>query len=762
MELDLPPPVEAPETVEADELKKELLREIPEDRQQDIISMVVSDHNDALLDRSDWIDRLDADEKQYYGILPEKTFPWVGCANFAVPLTMLGVETLKPRLVASILGGEPPVFVRGIGAEDARTAETTELFLNWQLRTHMGLEDLVPESAHLFLMPGSVIAKTRWVVEQRRAKTVKSFPLDTDLSVIFQEIFGSNPPESLVSKSTDMDWEGEVSISGKAPSRVRLKLKFLEAEIQVLSEREITLYEGPRIELLQPQDFIFPARGGSDPQKLPWCTHRLWLSEHDLRRKVVQGTFNHAAVDELIRLRQPASTTPEDAEAAEETKDVMEGVSGDGSSNVRNEEFEVWEHYRRIDIDDDDYEEEVILWISPELPSRILGWDYLDNAVAHGRRPFRVGRYFPIPFRFLGLSFPEVVRGIQEEINAVHNQRIDMGTIRNSMTYFYRGSMTSPPSGRVRPGEGVPVDSVQDVLMAQWGGSEAIGQAEEALLYQYFERLTGLTDLALGRQPNRVGATRTATGVASLLSEAGLRFKTSMEAFQRFWVGVFEDVLALNQAYLLPEVEFRVTGRLPAVIQLKDRKDIAGKFDLRISATTETMNQAILRENATIRLQALMNPALVGAGLVGIKGLRKTLREFIRAHGEPDPDGIVEAASGTMVKTPEEELGIWVSGGDADPSPLENLAQHIEAHTAQMQDHVARMALGPPGLKKIEKHLAETTQLAQAQAVASMLQPGNGSPPVGRQGANAMTGAAAPQGVPSIQRGGGTPPMVQG
>src|SRR5207244_8556617 len=116
----------------------------------------------------------------------------------------------------------------------------------------------------------------------------------------------------------------------------------------------------------------------------------------------------------------------------------------------------------------------------------------------------------------------------------------------------------------------------------------------------YFERLTGLTDLTLGRQPNRVGATRTAKGTQTLLGEAGLRFKTALAAFQRFWIGIFEDILALDQEYLAPGKEFRVTGKRPEFIKLKDRSVIRGRDDIRLAASTETMNREQMRQDASM------------------------------------------------------------------------------------------------------------------------------------------------------------------
>jgi len=310
---------------------------------------------------------------------------------------------------------------------------------------------------------------------------------------------------------------------------------------------------------------------------------------------------------------------------------------------------------------------------------------------------------------------------------------------------------------RLKPGEFLPLDDPQrDVQMVQWSGSPIFGQNEEALLYQYFERLTGISDLALGRQPNRVGATRTATGVSSLLSEAGLRFKTTMVAFQRWWIGIFEDVLALDQQYLPPGKEFRVTGKSPELIRMNDRSEIMGRFDLRLAASSESLNRQLLREDATVKLNTLLNPVLLQLGLVGMKGIDRLLRRYVRAYGD-DPDLILEPQSQTIIRTPEEELQMILSGQAPEPSIAENIGQHVQTHSQQLANPVVKEQLGPEGLARLQRHLSQTVQLAQIQQVIQSQQraapggggrPGAGSPVAGQQAMNAQIGREAATGPP--------------
>ena len=742
--------VEGPEPEERDELLDELLPALDATDEEDLRNSVLSEIKDALLDRSDWEDRYAGWDDQYHGRLPDKRFPWVGSSNLHVPLTMLGIETMKPRLVQSILGGDPPIMVATVEQTDEERQERVELYLNWQARTELNYPQFVHQSAHMFLNPGTVVGKAFWKVDRRRQKYVRSFPVETSMEQVLLALFGQEPPEDMTSTG-ETTWEGTLPTPAHAgpPMKVTLRLKVLEREIQVLVERE-TLKEGVEITLIDPLDVLAPAKAGGDIQKMPWFAQRLWLTEDDLRRKVKLGRFSKEAVDTLLQGSGPeGDASQQDGAGVREGRAEAEGVADDGESDARAQEYAVWEVYKRHDIDDDGFEEEVILWVCEDLPKVFLGWDYLDNVHAHGKRPYAAGRYLPLPFKFLGLSFPEIIQQLQDEINTIHNQRVDYGTIQNLPMYFYKGSSTHlPTTYSLKPGQGVPVDNpATDIVVPRWQGSAAWGQQEEALLYQYFERLTGLTDLALGRQPNRVGATRTASGMQALLGEGGLRFKTAQDAFQQFHKEIWDLVLALDQEYLPPGKEFRVTGRRPEMIRIANRTDIAGRFDIRLSANTESLNRSIQREDATVLLQALGNPLPIQLGLVGLKGLARLYRDLLKAYGKTDPDAYLEIPRSQVVRSPDEELALWVSGvRDIHPSPLENLALHLDTHMNQLQDPQVMVQLGREGMEWLKGHVQETLQVAQMQMVAQNMQQGGGKQPAlaGPQAANAQIGRDAP------------------
>jgi hypothetical protein len=292
----------------------------------------------------------------------------------------------------------------------------------------------------------------------------------------------------------------------------------------------------------------------------------------------------------------------------------------------------------------------------------------------------------------------------------------------------------------LRPGEFLDVDNPQqDILIPKWQGSPAWGQQEEATLMQYNERLSGLTDLSVGRQPNRVGATRTAAGTQTLLSEAGLRFKTPIQSFQRFWLRIFEQVLALNQEYLPPSQEFRITGRQPAVLKVKDRSEIRGKFELRLSATADNINRQQARDNATVIMQGMANPLAMQMGLVAQKGFRQAYEDWLKAYGK-DPSFYLEDKA--PIRSPQEELMAFNVGQYIKPVMGEDVQAHLMEHQATLQLPYIR----PEVKALIRQHIQETIQLGQMMQMAQQMAAGGpkelgmGAGTVGPQAQNAQIG----------------------
>src|SRR3990167_3678899 len=324
-EIPLAPPEKPVE--EADTLTKRLLPELDAETARELARMAVTDFHAAIQDRSAWEDRLARDEDQYFGLLPEKSFPWSGCSNLHVPITMTGVETLKPRLIEAVLGEDPPVLLKATEASDEERQERAEAFLNWQVQTQMDLAPKVAESAHRYLLPGTVYAKTWWRLKERRVQAIRTFPPETALDVIVDAVLGADVPTKTVPQKGGAfpSWRITVRTPQHREREATLTLHILPDEIQALIDRIEVVYEGPDVEFPAAEDIIEPTNAGSDPQQFPWIMQRLWLDESRLRQKVRQGRFYEDAVELLLRGETPGGDNNQLDAAGERTNRARGG-----------------------------------------------------------------------------------------------------------------------------------------------------------------------------------------------------------------------------------------------------------------------------------------------------------------------------------------------------------------------------------------------------------------------------------------------------
>src|SRR5689334_13346686 len=297
-------PVVAPEMTEEMALQRELTPRLPEDEERILADRIESDFNAGIQDRADWEERISEWDDAYYGRLPRKEFPWPGCSNFNVPLIMTAVETLKPRLIDGVLGENPPIRVVPTKAADEDRKDKVETVLNWQIQSEMNLAPTVAQSAHLFLLPGVVVAKTYWFLDRKKRKFKRSFPLETDIPAILEAVFGSTQPKKL-KRTGEMDWTGMIPVPSYEGEdlEVRINLKNLPHEWQVLIERD-EVFERPKVDLIEPPDFIVPAKGGSEPGDQPWCMQRQYWDEATLRGLVSLNRLYADAVQDLLSERK--------------------------------------------------------------------------------------------------------------------------------------------------------------------------------------------------------------------------------------------------------------------------------------------------------------------------------------------------------------------------------------------------------------------------------------------------------------------------
>jgi hypothetical protein len=395
-------------------------------------------------------------------------------------------------------------------------------------------------------------------------------------------------------------------------------------------EREEVVYDAPYVEVIDLEDLILPA-GASDIQSADHVIHRLWLSMDYLKRRAAEGIYR--GVESLEAASEGGlSTAGSSADSLKRLKDDLEGVSyGPGSSRKKGRR-EILEAYYRYDIDGDGYEEECIFTVDRQAEV-LLRAVLLDTVFAHGQRPFVAMKFMPVPGRFYAIGIPELIEHLQDELNAIHNQRIDFGTITNTPFGWYRpASGFKPEVHTIEPGKLFPVDAVGDVQLASFPNATIWGEREEMVLMAYLERLLGISDFNVGRQIDRMNAPKTATATLALLQEGNVRLDLIVRRVQHAFKTFLAQILQLYQQYVPPGKVIRVLGPdgRDAFLPIS-REDIRGKFDFALLGTSASANKLLERETAVelytaLRDDPLLSPELNPEGAFELR--RRLLRSF--------------------------------------------------------------------------------------------------------------------------------------
>ena len=485
-------------------------------------------------------------------------------------------------------------------------------------------------------------------------------------------------------------WLWEIITKGDA----FLKLRW-ERQIRKFSEgaekpEYRTVFDGAVLELCRSED-IYESANYDNIQKMPLFAHRIWMSESDLNLRAKTSFFDASAVNDVIahyrdkkaEREKPAlniagthihrSTIDPYASALQESKDQQEGVvTVDAASNFP--EIEVFETYISMDVDGDGIIEEMVFWEEIETGA-ILRYTFMDRVNKNGKRPFFKGSLIKRPGRAGSIGFVELLYPLNSELDAIHNQKLDFGTLITIPFFFY-----NPAAGfrgderRLSPGVGIPVDDVNNgVRFPVFPQNTLFHEREEQLLYQYGQDVTAVQGPIAGAAPDPIGAGRTATGITTLLSESGNQLDSLLKPIQQVWSKVLQALDSLMQERLPNGIEYRVLGSNmaqtmddegnPIVKILQTRFEYAGSVDYEIRTNSGNLNRELEFQKAVSRSQLLINPLSIQLGVVGANNLYEMYKDILLKLGEVDPDRFLTAPQ--KIEKPltlQEEIGACIQG----------------------------------------------------------------------------------------------------
>ena len=755
----------------------------------DIVLEVLESVEEEQRNRATWMDLRLARYAKLRGWLEEKDYPWEDASNVHVPVMMADCLRVKAGLFNAVLGLRPVMTAKPERKALKEAAERVDHLIDHQVFVEADGETMIERYIDQFVEDGTVVSFQPWSRERQVVRDVRVIPKDgrprieqmaDQLPTLFPGLtaIAASDADGADWTATTVDRDGE-------PTEVTLTVYDKDdRRWELLMEWTATVFDGPTPQVHRLEDVVVPMRSENlqpitqrNPNGAPWVARLVRVTLDTIRRRQKDGTYDLLSTTDLKDLeavgspRQPQEAVASGEDAITQAKEDQAGLSTPLGGRSR-DWFTVVEWYGRWDVNGDELDEDVIVWVLKEtrqlLRARYLTEVYPGLPI---RRPFSESRYITVPGQFYGIGLPELMEGLHDLLHTIFNQNLDAGTLTNRMFFFYRASSGFKPEViRLWPGEGYPLDNPQtDVhfpVIPQRDQSWSLNMI--GLVQQMVADLTQIGPLQKGQVPQGKASALRTLGTTMAILQQGAAMPEQI--LRRLFMGlkqVWGQIHLLNTRYLPKGKRYLVTGvpadQEDAYGEIADPGEIQINVNFDFQATLLNTNKGVVSQALVSLGTALVNPLMLQAGLITPEQIYNWAKDLIQA-AQLDPGRYLKRPAG-IPEGPrmlwEEALTEIMDGRLPEVAPLED----PQEHWAKMQKFLASDEVGfltPQTTvlfkEYLKRYLAYLRQQMQQQQLMAAAQ--DFSTRLGNEGQGQ---GAQPQGeVPGMQTEMATQPEMAG
>ncbi|MHA1834078.1 MAG: portal protein [Candidatus Baldrarchaeia archaeon] len=553
--------------------------------------------------------------------------PFDGSSQLHLPETFTRAKAMHARLMQAMFGVEPSFNVKPQEEVDLQRIPMIEGIMNYTLTDYANNNEGVSGECSDWVWngvtTGTGLMKARWD---------KKF-------IRFSDIFDREIPRPS-------------AIPGQP------------ADIEIVQEERMVtekVFDGPMLDVIFPEDLL-AVGGKGDIETAEVVIHRSFFTGSDMTALAAQKVFLKKEVEEIIE----SGNDREEGAIATSLKQKRSSKAGMSSvdSEAELDKYEILEAYLKMDVNKDGLNEDVIIWVHPRS-RRVLRATYLHRVSKYGKKPFFKFDYFRRPGEFYGIGLPEMMHSLSIEMDALHNQAVDAGTIANMPFGFYRAtSNIEPEIINLAPGDLIPLDDpLRDINFPNIPSKQGFFTQAESSVRDQADRVTAISPLSLGML-NQQGATRTATGTSAIQGESNINLDTHVRNLARAWRSCLKYMFGLLQQRIPRGLSFRVTGMHGSDYfgQINDREEIKGKFDFIISENSANSNQGIQQNMAMQVMQQTLDPVAIQMGIVTGAEIFEAKKNFYQQQGVKDWSRFVRQPNVAPRITAENEANSVLQG----------------------------------------------------------------------------------------------------
>lgn len=470
------------------------------DQRADIGKQLMEQVNEARQGMQGALDKIKVWDRFYESDLPKKDFPWKDCSNINIPVIQSHVDTYHAAVVDTILGVDklmsvlPPSFATDETYK--QKAVILENILHSLYSEEMEITETVDEWVLLGIKEQAAIVKMPWREEYQTVRKPAEDP-ETGGMALMDEITAK--------------------------------------------------YRGPKPELIDLRNFVIYPLTARTVDEAVLVGDRFSLTEDGLRRKVKAGLYDSKAVDKVLEGAGQSERFTEDTLETRRQNEI------DGIEPTSFDSYWFWEVIAGYDANGDGLKEDCVFTIEAESGTIVRATVF---PYWHGRRWYIPMKLFPRPRRFLGRCIPQMLEGMQRELNAIHNQRIDATT--QALTKAFKVRRTREGDGDeivMAPGAKIFVDDDNEIT--EFAINPNIPGIEyEQIGRDWAERADAINDVSLGRDTEK----QKTLGEIQLVSQkSGQRFSVTIQRVHAPLVEMTRQVVGLLHQFLTDE-EIMVLG----------------------------------------------------------------------------------------------------------------------------------------------------------------------------------------------------------
>ncbi len=660
---------------------------LSEDKQKAVVKLVKACVEECKRQREGWLEIREQSVRNYEGL--KKTMgPWDGSSNISTMITTISVDMVHAKLFPMVWNPDL-LYWKGSTSHNEDVAENNKIFGQWIFTKNMpDTHDNVDELIGRLALEGTIAVKRRWLKTYEYVTRLIPKSFDDSGHIQYETVYDKVKRERAV-------WD----IKDVEHVYFPYNCKNEDDAEYIIDENYYTL-----------------------PQ----------LREMKERKLIL----NDVSMEDL-KLALQKKYDPEGGKKARLESAGIEPYT----DRVESIPICCYEAYIKYDINDDNIREECVFLILPEVETYLSGKP-LHVVSRINKRPWKVGQFLKRYGCSLGKGIAELVRHLHNEVDAIHNQRLDAGNMVIAPFFFYRAaSGFDPKQIAVKPATGIPLDDPQrDVYFPDYNPSRlSVSFQEEAGIMDLVSKLTYLPPSAFGRE---TASRPTARGTIALIAESGQPFNLLATRVLKIILDLITDTRKMYEEHwdndyakaILDDDGKQMWPRLSPEM-------IAGDYMAFSEVDLEKSNTAFEAQADQVMYQTLAQDPFVNQNPAFAWELRAN---YIKSLGKKDVDKYIgpkpdyENNPGIV----DDENQMFLSEQVVKVGPKDDHVAHMNGHTKFKREMFG--VLTPEAMTALTVHILEhrfeyTQQLQQS---AMMYAGGEG----GQMGAGGMGGGlAAPQ-----------------